>query len=116
MEETPKKYDNVYSTQDAVPEMCPLCLDPVQTADTDDVEFVCSNLACNWRGKVELTKFAPVSWNINDVLDMRDNLELAPEWTEKQAVEFLDEYGRYIQERLIIIGNEILEDLLRYKK
>lgn len=63
-----------------------------------------------------LTKYATVSWNVNDVLDTMDEMGLELKWTEAEAEAFLVEHERCIEERLSILGNEILEDLLRQEE
>lgn len=51
-------------------------------------------------------QYAKVVWTVDDVLTLQ------PDWTEEQAEEWLDENSKYIQERLIELGWEVMESLM----
>jgi hypothetical protein len=55
-------------------------------------------------------KFAAISWNVMDVLDLR------PEWSEDQALAFLIEHETTLRDMTIQKGNEVIEDLLAQEK
>lgn len=52
-------------------------------------------------------KFAAVSWTAEDIQTLR------PDWTTEQAEEWLDTNQRYIRDRLVELGWEVIETLLQ---
>lgn len=52
--------------------------------------------------------YAKVEWTAEDVRTLR------PDMTMEQAEEFLQSNGKYIQDRLVELGWEVIETLLRY--
>ena len=54
------------------------------------------------------TKYAKMSWAVEDVLELR------PNWTEEQAMEFLSNNQNRIRDRLIELGWEVIEDLIEF--
>lgn len=53
--------------------------------------------------------YAKVEWTAEDVQTLR------PEMSQADAEEFLRANGKYIQDRLIEFGWEVIETLLRYE-
>jgi hypothetical protein len=51
-------------------------------------------------------KYATVTWTAEDVQTLR------PNWTLEQCAEWLDSNERYIQDRLVELGWEVIESLL----
>ncbi len=51
-------------------------------------------------------KYATVTWTAEDVQTLR------PNWTLEKCAEWLDSNERYIQDRLVELGWEVIESLL----
>lgn len=51
-------------------------------------------------------KYATVTWTAEDVQTLR------PNWTLEKCAEWLDGNERYIQDRLVELGWEVIESLL----
>lgn len=51
-------------------------------------------------------KYATVSWTAEDIQTLR------PDWTPDQCEEWLESNQRYIQDRLVELGWEVIETLL----
>lgn len=51
-------------------------------------------------------KFATVSWTVDDILTLRSD------WTVDQAEEWLIKNQKYIQDRLVELGWEVIETLM----
>jgi hypothetical protein len=51
-------------------------------------------------------KYAQVAWTIDDVLPHR------PNWSRQQAADWLENNQKYIRDRLVELGNEVIETLL----
>jgi hypothetical protein len=51
-------------------------------------------------------RFAKIAWTVDDILNLK------PNWTEKQAEEWLASNEKYIQDRTIELGWEVIECLL----
>ena len=54
--------------------------------------------------------YAKMSWSVGDVLELKED------WTEKQAITFLNNNGNRIRDRLIELGWEIIEDLIEFEE
>jgi hypothetical protein len=52
------------------------------------------------------TKYAHIAWTVNDIKTLR------PRWSLKRCEAFLAENEKYIQERLIELGWEVLDTLI----
>ena len=52
--------------------------------------------------------WATVEWSIDDILTLR------PEWTREKAEEFLDINEKYIQDRLVELGWEVIETIIEF--
>lgn len=50
--------------------------------------------------------YAKVVWTVDDILTLK------PDWTDEQAEEWLACNQKYIQDRLVEVGWEVIEDLL----
>lgn len=55
---------------------------------------------------MEKKKYAKVSWNTVDILDLK------PNWTEDQAEEFLSNNEHHIQDAMVQAGWEAIDTLL----
>jgi hypothetical protein len=51
-------------------------------------------------------KYAQVVWMAGDIQTFR------PKWTLERCEEWLSDNGKYIQDRLVELGHEVIEDLL----
>lgn len=51
-------------------------------------------------------KYATVTWTAEDVQTLR------PNWTLEKCAEWLDSNERYVQDRLVELGWEVIESLL----
>lgn len=52
------------------------------------------------------TQFANVSWNVNDIQDLR------PDWPQEECLKFLENNCHLIRDELISRGYEIIENFL----
>lgn len=55
-------------------------------------------------------KYAIVSWTVEDVQTLR------PDWSDQKCEEWLYANQRYIQDRLVELGWQVIEDLLGSEK
>lgn len=55
-------------------------------------------------------KYAQVSWTVDDLQTLR------PEWSVEKCEEWLQANQRYIQDRLVELGWQVIEDLLGRKE
>jgi len=55
-----------------------------------------------------MTSYAKVEWTAEDVQTLR------PDWTEEYCEEWLMSNQKYIQDRLVELGWEVIESLLAY--
>ena len=53
-----------------------------------------------------MKKYAKVVWTANDIFSLK------PDWTDEQAEEWLECNQKYIQERMVELGWEVIESLL----
>lgn len=53
--------------------------------------------------------YAKVEWTAEDIQTLRED------WTTEQAEEFLQNNQKYIQDRLVELGWEVIESLLSYE-
>jgi len=53
-----------------------------------------------------MPEYAKTVWSVDDILCLQ------PEWTEKQAKGWLERNEKYIAERLVELGWEVLETLI----
>jgi len=51
--------------------------------------------------------FAEVKWTPGDIQTLK------PDWSDEQAKEWLEKNARAIRDRLVELGWEVIEDLLR---
>jgi hypothetical protein len=56
--------------------------------------------------KIEHQVYAKVEWSPTDILTLR------PRWTPEKCSEWLERNERYIQDRLVELGWEVIESLL----
>ena len=57
----------------------------------------------------DLTKYATVSWTVDDVLCLSEDTRGTPTITEAAAEAFLERNSKYIQDRLIELGWDVLD-------
>ena len=58
--------------------------------------------------------YATVGWTPEDVQSLTDDEDCQPTITKEQALEFLVNNERHIQNRLVELGFEVIGDLMRY--
>ena len=61
----------------------------------------------------ETTKYAPVTWSMWDVLSLTEDVEGVPRISELEAIAFLENNSKYIQNRMVEVGWEVIETLMQ---
>lgn len=61
-----------------------------------------------WRKEMSKETYAEVAWTVEDIQTLR------PEMTDEQAAEWLQSNQKYIRDRLVELGWDVIESLLSY--
>jgi len=61
------------------------------------------------------TKYATVSWTMWDVLSLTEDPDNddQPKISELEAIDFLERNSKYIQDRIVELGWEVIETLMQ---